>query len=57
MQFKFDTLTMLTNLQKCFKMCLNCQHLFSSALADRNEPAEGVRTGAVGEPTPIACMF
>lgn len=48
---------MLMNWQKCFKMCLNCQHLFSSTLGDENEPAEGVRTGATGEPIPIARMF
>lgn len=39
--------------QKCFQTCLNCQCLFSSALADGNVPAEEVRAAATGEPTPL----
>lgn len=55
--FEFCMLMMSMNWQKCFKMCLNCRRLFRSALADGNEPAEGARTGATGQPTPIARTF
>lgn len=37
--------------QNCFKTYLNCQCLFSSALADGSVPAEEVRAGATEEQT------